>query len=95
MQKFSGVGANVGSLCFVMLLFDLLIDFYVSFHLPLCLSLWPAPRFSQSSDGTMVTAQALPAPPASDGGTRSPSRYFVVFVCVFSFSFLSMLLWLF
>ena len=34
----------------------------------------------------MVTAQALPAPPASDG-TRSPSRYFFVFVSYFYFFF--------
>jgi hypothetical protein len=33
----------------------------------------------------MVTAQALPAPPASDG-TRSPSRYFILFYVLFFFS---------
>lgn len=39
----------------------------------------------KKSSDAMVTAQALPAPPASDG-TRSPSRYFILFYVLFFFS---------
>ena len=66
--------------CFLICL--LIFDSRLYFHLSAYLSLFLGPRFSQSSDA-MVTAQALPAPPASDG-TRSPSRYFCCFFFLFS-----------